>query len=136
MPSFTFRNYDVQNSVVIPDPAADGSPSGSGGFQISTERSRFDAPKLTTVSTYAAAAQPGDGEKEDTKKEIEPSVVARIDWKAQTFEVKGVSKPFAKVKHNSGGGMIPSVPVTDLPTQSYLQIQVGPMAMGRKSQEV
>ncbi|KAJ7206859.1 hypothetical protein GGX14DRAFT_637103 [Mycena pura] len=85
--SFTFTNYDVQNSNVVPSA---GSPSETVGFRIVTERSWTDSPKQTTL--YRGNL-PGSKLK----------VIGRIAWKEKTVELNGVSKPFKEVRARSGG---------------------------------
>ncbi|KAJ7824092.1 hypothetical protein B0H14DRAFT_2597472 [Mycena olivaceomarginata] len=94
--SFTFTNYDIQNSDVVPN---DGSPSESVGFRVVTERSWMDNPKRTTLyrgntlSAESANQARGGGLK----------VIGRIDWKEKVLEVNGVSKPFKEVRNWAGG---------------------------------
>ncbi|KAJ7473272.1 hypothetical protein FB451DRAFT_1248879 [Mycena latifolia] len=94
--SFTFTNYDIQNSDVIPDA---GSPSETVGFRVVTERSRMDSPKRTTLYSCnfssANSSEPSEGEG--------LKVIGRIAWKEKTLELNGASKPFKEVRTKSGG---------------------------------
>ncbi|KAF8212995.1 hypothetical protein K438DRAFT_1751404 [Mycena galopus ATCC 62051] len=96
--SFTFTNYDIQNSEVVPDSDA-GSLSDTVGFRVVTERSRMDSPKRTTLYRWnfsvADNAEQTEGEG--------LQVIGRIAWKEKTLEVNGVSKPFKDVRTKSGG---------------------------------
>ncbi|KAJ7238939.1 hypothetical protein C8J57DRAFT_1373285 [Mycena rebaudengoi] len=94
--SFTFTNYDIQNSDVVPNA---GSPSETVGFRIVTERSLMDLPKRTTLyrGNFPSADGSGQAEGEGLK------VIGRIAWKEKTLEVNGVSKPFKEVRTRVGG---------------------------------
>lgn len=87
---YTFTNYDVQNSAVIPS----DEKSGTIGFHITTERSMIDAPKRTVFYKTGADGQLKEGEQ---------VIVGRIDFKEKKIEVGGVSKTFAEVKQKTGG---------------------------------
>ena len=83
MPTFTFSEYDVGNTLLVPD---DGGPS----LAISTTRSNFtDQPQLTTIQVVVPGA--------------EGTVLGALDWKNKTVEIAGVRKPKAEVKHKPGG---------------------------------
>ncbi|KAJ7262350.1 hypothetical protein C8J57DRAFT_1334799 [Mycena rebaudengoi] len=94
--SFTFTNYDIQNSDVVPDA---GSPSETIGFRVVTERSRMDSPKHTTLYRGNSSSPVGfeQAEEEGLK------VIGRIAWKEKTLEVNGVSKLFKEVRTRDGG---------------------------------
>jgi hypothetical protein len=95
--SFTFTNYDIQNSNVVP---YTGSPSETVGFRVVTERSRMDSPKRTTL--YRGNFSLADSS-EKAEGELGLKVIGRIAWKEKTLEVNGVSKPFKEVRTKSGG---------------------------------
>ncbi|KAJ7292233.1 hypothetical protein C8J57DRAFT_1274876 [Mycena rebaudengoi] len=86
--SFTFTNYDIQNSNVVPYTS---SPSETVGFRVVTERSRMDSPKRTTL--YRGNFSLADSS-EKAEGELGLKVIGRIAWKEKTLEVNGVSKPF------------------------------------------
>jgi hypothetical protein len=88
---FTFTNYDVQNSAVIPS----DEKSGTIGYHITTERSRLDSPKRTVFYKTGADGQLKEGEPE--------VILGKIDFKEKKIEVGGVSKTFAEVKTKTGG---------------------------------
>jgi hypothetical protein len=83
MTIFTFSEYDIGNSPIVPD------QEGSVSFTISTERGLMDQPKTTTLTPS------GDTENN--------ALGGAIDWKKKTVQVGGVTKPFAEVKHTTGG---------------------------------
>ncbi|KAH8818872.1 hypothetical protein DL96DRAFT_1560379 [Flagelloscypha sp. PMI_526] len=89
---YTFTNYDVQNSAIIPS----DEKSGTIGYRITTERrSIIDSPKRTVIYKTGADGQ---------LKEGEPQVIlAKIEFKEEKMEVGGVSKTFAEVKQRVGG---------------------------------
>ncbi|KAJ6553084.1 hypothetical protein B0H19DRAFT_1155598 [Mycena capillaripes] len=93
--SFTFTNYDIQNSDVVPN---DGSPSQTVGFRVVTERSRMDSPKQTTL--YRGNAFSAESAKQAEGEGLR--VIGRIDWKQKILEVNGVSKPFKEVRTRTG----------------------------------
>jgi hypothetical protein len=94
--SFTFTNYDIQNSNVVPSA---GSPSETVGFRVVTERRRMDSPKRTTL--YRGKFSSADGSEQAEGEGLK--VMGRIAWKEKTLEVNGVSKPFKEVRTKSGG---------------------------------
>ena len=81
MPSFTFSNYDVGNSAIVPD------KEGPIFFTIRTRRSIFHEPIRTTVTSSGTE---------------DKDLAGAIDWKKKTIEVKGVTKLLMDVKRNVG----------------------------------
>jgi len=79
MPTFTFSNYDIGNSTIVPD------QEGSLSFTIRTQRGFIDQPKQTTLTVAGV------------------DISGTIDWAKKTMEVKGVTKPFTEVKDKTGG---------------------------------
>jgi hypothetical protein len=82
MPTFTFSNYDIGNSPIVPD------QEGSLSFTIHTERSFMDQVKRTTVTASGVEDRALNG---------------AIDWTKKAIEVKGITKPFSEVKYKMGG---------------------------------
>ena len=83
MPTFTFSEYDVGNTLLVPD---DGGPS----LSISTTRGSFGQPKMTTIQVVVPGA--------------EGTVLGGFEWKNETVEIAGIRKPSAKVKREIEAG--------------------------------
>ena len=83
MPTFTFSDYDIGNSLIVPD------QQGSTPFTIRMQRGFMDQPKRTTLTASG----------------VESTLDGAIDWKNKTMEINGVTKPFAEVKHKVGGAL-------------------------------
>jgi hypothetical protein len=83
MPAFTFSDYDIGNSLIVPD------QQGSMSFTIRMQRGFMDQPKRTTLTTSG----------------MEGTLDGAIDWKNKTMGINGVTKPFAEVKHKVGGAL-------------------------------
>jgi hypothetical protein len=108
MTKFTFSEYDIGNSPIVPD------QEGSISFTISTERSFMDQPKKTTLISSGDNALGGV-----------------MDWKKKTLQVGGITKPLAEVKRKTGGVFSTYVILSQYPSVffTHLQFQNSRLAM-------
>ena len=83
MPTFAFSEYDVGNTLLVPD-------DGGLSLAITTTRGSFGQPKLTTIQVVVPGA--------------EGTVLGGFDWQNETVEIAGVRKPRAKVKREIEAG--------------------------------
>jgi hypothetical protein len=84
MPTYTFSEYDMGNSPIVPD------QEGPVSFTTSTERGFMDMQKHTTVIPLNSGTE-------------DRALGVVVDWKKKTMEFNGKTKPMAEVKRKTGG---------------------------------